>query len=108
MLALELVSWLDKINDRFRPWMSERDLRKGKPWMRALAERLSSCRAGIFCLTPENTEEAWMLFEAGALSGRESRVCTLLLYGTLRENLKDGPFEHFQHTVFNPEDVQKL
>lgn len=59
-------------------------------------------------MTPENTDSAWLLFEAGALSkalGR-SRVCPLLL-GMSPSDI-DGPLSQFQATTLSREEMFAL
>src|ERR1017187_1755284 len=79
-LALELCTWLRSVNHFFRPWMSDRDLRKGDRWSETIGNRLAVAHCGVICVTPENVDSPWLEFEAGALSKSLSRVCPLL-YG---------------------------
>jgi hypothetical protein len=45
-------------------------IEKGVAWFGSIVTHLESATAGIVCLTPENTESAWLHFEAGALALR--------------------------------------
>jgi hypothetical protein len=88
--------------------MSDRHLQKGDVWSHVIGEKLAGCRVGIICVTPENTESPWLLFESGALAktlGR-SRVCPLL-FGMLPSDL-EGPLSQFQTTVFAKDDIYRL
>jgi hypothetical protein len=91
-LATALRFWLPKVIQAVRPWMSQEDIRAGAQWLHEITNRLNSTRFGIACVTPENRQEPWLLFEAGALAKIEARpqpegglsqprarVCTLLL-----------------------------
>lgn len=61
------------------PWMSA-ELQKGARWGTEVAKTLEQSRFGIVCLTKENLNENWILFEAGALSkATDGNVWTLLL-----------------------------
>ena len=53
---------------------------KGSRWDDEISTRLEKTKVGIICLTPENLEEKWIHYEAGALSKtKEACVCTLLI-----------------------------
>ena len=106
-LARELVTWLRSVNHFFRPWMSE-GLGKGVGWFEAIGNKLADSRCGIVCVTPENTESGWLLFEAGALSALERRFKVYpLLYGMSPDDL-DGPLAQFHATIFSKEDIYGL
>jgi len=51
-----------------QPWLSKRDILAGSKWNAELNKNLDEIRFGICCLTPENRDEPWVLFEAGALA----------------------------------------
>jgi hypothetical protein len=69
-----------------------------------VADRLEQCRVGIICMTPENLESRWILFEAGALSKtKEAHVCTLLV-GLTPAEVKP-PLAQFQHTMMERADI---
>jgi hypothetical protein len=69
---------------------------------------LETSNIGIICLTRDNTERPWILFEAGALSKTvdKSRVCTLLF--SLESTDLKGPLTNFQCTRFAKDDFRKL
>lgn len=77
-------------------------------WDTDIVNELSSSHFGIICLTPENTEAPWILFEAGALAKSidRARVCTLL-FNLERSEVK-GPLTMFQSTKFEIEDFRGL
>src|SRR5947209_2677734 len=78
------------------PWLS-RDIAKGTRWGPEVADKLEKSRVGIVCLTPENLDERWILFEAGALSKtKDAYVCTLLL-DVKPIDVKE-PLSQFHHT----------
>ncbi len=60
--------WLPNVIQAVEPWMSETDIAKGARWGMDMARELDETRVGIICLTPENLNAPWILFEAGALS----------------------------------------
>ena len=60
--------------------MSAEDLSKGTRWGLDLATQLEDTDFGLLCVTRENTDTPWLLFEAGALSKKEqARVIPILL-----------------------------
>ena len=106
--ASALKSWLPYIFTDAQVFVSSEDIRKGKRWLPEISKQLSTTNFGIVCLTPDNLESPWILFEAGALSKLKSaQVCTLL-FGNLRNADVEGPLSNFQSTVFNKGDFQKL
>lgn len=63
---------------------------------------------GILCVTKDNLEAPWLLFEAGALSKMmdKSSVCPFI-FDLKRAEVK-GPILQFQSTIFDKDDVKKL
>jgi hypothetical protein len=62
-------------------WMSDHEIAAGTRWSAELGGALEGSRSGIICLTPENLQAPWLLFEAGSLarSVASSRVVPYLL-----------------------------
>lgn len=67
-LALALRTWLSDVFYDVQTWMSAHDLNAGSRWGPELSIKLNSSNFGILCLTPENLNSPWMLFESGALA----------------------------------------
>ena len=103
-----LKIWLHTTNHLIKPWMSMKDLRSGDRWLKEVGEKLSECHVGVICVTPENVDAPWLIFEAGAISKTvgEARVCPVLL-GMSPSDLR-GPLAQFQATTFDKEDMLKL
>jgi hypothetical protein len=95
-LALSLKDWLPLILQYSIPWVSEKDISAGDRWAQAIAGELESSNFGILCITPENLNSPWILFEAGALSKSmlDSKVIPLL-FGLELSDLS-GPLSQFQ------------
>ena len=109
-IAQKLREWLPKVVQTVRPWMSDVDIAKGSRGLNELTKALFSMKVGIICLSPENLETSWLLFEAGALSKAiddSSRLCTFLLDGLEPEDVKP-PLGMFQATKATKEDSRKL
>jgi len=80
-VAKALRKWLPHVIQRVDPWMSDEDISGGSRWLREIEDQLQETSYGIICLTPENVEEPWLNFEAGALAKSidDSFVCPYLL-----------------------------
>jgi len=90
--------------------MSETDIDKGARGLDEMGKALSEIKLGVVCLTPENLESHWILYEAGALSKTldvKTRLCTLLL-GGLEPNDVKQPLGIFQHTRATKEETKQL
>jgi len=102
--------WLQKVLQRAKPWLSDRDIDKGTVGVDEIQKALSGMQVGIFFLTPENRESVWMPYEAGNLANEindKSRICTYLLGGLQIQHVR-GPFGMFQHTPPDCEETRKL
>jgi len=62
-------------------WTSQQDVDVGHPWHDTLRRVLDTSQYGILCLTPENLNAPWLLYEAGAISKsiESARVVPYLL-----------------------------
>lgn len=107
-IAIALRDWLPKVIQSLEPWLSASDIDKGARWLNEISEKLEKTNFGIICLTPENKDEPWVLFEAGALSKAlgVSFVCPLLF--ELEPSSLKEPLSQFQATKLNEEDVLQL
>ncbi|RKY63740.1 MAG: toll-Interleukin receptor [Candidatus Latescibacterota bacterium] len=105
-VAETLYNWLPQVIQAIEPWMSS-DIEKGNRWGKDVAENLEESKIGIICLTRENLNENWILFEAGALSKtKDAHVCTFLL--DISPTDVKPPLSQFQHTKFEKKDIRKL
>src|SRR5438045_1936561 len=97
-VAESLHEWLPYVINAVEPWLSSADIEKGARWALDLAQELESTSVAVICLTKENLNAPWILFEAGALSKTvgKSFVCPYL-FGLDRIDLT-GPLLQFQAT----------
>ena len=112
-LSREVASLLDE-NIRPLLWgnadvfMSKHDIASGQDWAKALAKELRQSVFGIVCLTPDNLQSHWLLYEAGALTSREQqRLCTLLLAGLEQKDVP-SPLAHYQNRIFCKAEFEAL
>src|SRR5438105_9228565 len=75
-----LDRWLPNVIQSVEPWLSSEDIDKGSIWSSDINEALSTS-IGVLCVTKENKDAPWLLFEAGGLSKglTKARVCPLLI-----------------------------
>ncbi len=109
VVAEALHYWLKAVIQSIEPWMSEENIETGVRWNSELARALEETRVGIICLTPENLEAPWILFEAGALSKtiEKTYVCPYL-FGLAKKELNKGPLAQFQATQADKVGTKKL
>jgi len=88
--------------------MSADDIEKGLRWSTEIAAQLENTNFGLICLTPENLEAPWIMFETGALSKTLERtfVCPFLF--RIEETDLKGPLAQFQATKAEKDDTRKL
>ncbi len=107
-LGEALRTWLPASLQYVKPYFTPEDIEKGAKWNTEIAKELETSNVGIICLTQDNTEKPWILFEAGALSKSidKARVCTLL-FNIETADVK-GPLTSFQSTRFAKDDFKRL
>lgn len=107
-LAEAVRNWLPGVLQYVKPYFTPDDIEKGTKWSTEIIKELEESEVGIICLTRDNLNKPWILFEAGALSKNfgKSKVCTLL-FGIDSSDLT-GPLTGFQDTKFNKTDFKKL
>lgn len=103
-----LDDWIQCVIQAVNPWMSSKDIDRGALWFTEITDQLAHTSIGIVCLTKENRNKPWILFESGALAKglTSNRVCTFLidLVATDLEN----PLAQFNHTFPTRESVWEL
>jgi hypothetical protein len=107
-IAEALSGWLPQVINFLDPFLSSEDIEKGSRWSADVASNLAKSRVGVVCLTPENCEAPWIMFEAGALSKnlQSTYVCPFI-FDLATSDIK-GPLSQFQATKAEMEDVKKL
>lgn len=101
--------WLKQVIQAVKPWVSSQDIKSGSSWHVAIQNTLNGTTYGIFCLTKDNKNAPWILFEAGAVSKGDlnNSVCTFLIDLTNNDLLKN-PLSNFNHTSNSKESLKKL
>ena len=95
-VASALSDWLPLIFQSVKPWMSRYDILVGSRWHTELSKALDDTEFGIICLTKENIDSPWVLFESGALSKSlaHGRIVPYLIDIDFSE--VKGPLSYFQ------------
>jgi len=103
-----LNDWLQCVVQAIEPWMSSKDIDRGSLWFSDITDQLAVTGIGIVCLTKENKNKPWILFEAGALAkGMSSnKVCTLLI--DLKPSDVENPLAQFNHTDITRDSIWNL
>lgn len=103
-----LRNWLPSVIQAVRPFHSDDDLAKGIIWNLEILKQLEESRIGLICVTRENYDAPWILFEAGALAKHfgGSRVCPIL-FGLDPSDVK-GPLVQFQAAKFEKRDIMRI
>jgi len=101
-------TWLQCTIQSSEPWLSSRSIDRGATWFTEIMNELSDTSIGIICLTKENKDKPWILFEAGAIAKglSSSRVCTFLI--DLEPIDLVNPLAQFNHTLYNRESLLQL
>lgn len=107
-LARCLRDWIPGVVQAARPYFTPDDVVKGSRWSGDIARELAESSIGIICLTRDNLEAPWLMFEAGALAKNldRARVCPLL-FGLEPTDIK-GPLVHFQAAPFGHREMRRV
>lgn len=104
-LAEIMRDWIPAVIQAVKPYFSPDDIEKGTRWDPEMSKELEDSDVGIICLTRNNLEAPWILFEAGALAKKfeKSRVIPIL-FG-LRTADIEPPLSQFQAAVFEKSEI---
>ena len=107
-VAVALRDWLPNVIQSVEPFMSASDIEKGSRWSTDIGDHLEKAQYGLICLTQDNLEAPWILFEAGALSKSiESSHVVPYLYG-LEETQLQWPLAQFQAALADKDSTLKV
>ena len=107
-IAEKLHKWLPMVIQKIEPYIST-EIEKGTRWSSDIAAELEGCSFGIACVTHENKDAPWLLFEAGALSKSVSEgKLAPVLFGMEQSDIQKSPLTQFQMTKFEKTEFFKL
>lgn len=103
-----LANWSKCVIQATQPWISTSGIDRGAVWFSSINDELKDTSVGIVCLTHENKNKPWILFESGALAKGliNSRVCTFLV--DLKPSDLESPLAQFNHTTPDREGLWNL
>ncbi|MCW2484826.1 toll-Interleukin receptor [Candidatus Symbiopectobacterium sp. NZEC127] len=103
-----LDEWVQCVIQACEPWMSSKNIDRGALWFTEISSQLHTSTIGVICLTKENREKPWILFEAGALAKglSSNRVCTFLI--DLEPTDVGNPLAQFNHTLPTKDGIYSL
>lgn len=107
-VAKLLDNWIRCVVQAVDPWISSKDVDKGSLWFSEISTTLATTQAGIVCLTKENLNKPWILFEAGALAkGLSSNRVFTFLIDLEPKDVRD-PLAQFNHTIPEKNSLYQL
>lgn len=107
-IAVILREWLPGVIQAVKPYYSPDDITKGTRWNTEISKELDASKVGLICLTRENLESSWIMFEAGALSKNiEKSKVVPLLFGVEPSDIQ-GPLVQFQAGKFSKDELRKV
>ncbi|PPS23455.1 hypothetical protein BVY11_30005 [Pseudomonas amygdali pv. morsprunorum] len=108
-IVADLMSvWIKCVIQASEPWISTKHIDRGALWFSEINDKLRDVSVGIVCLTMENKDRPWILFETGALAKgiSSNRICTFLI--DLEPGDLTDPLAQFNHTKANRSDMFEL
>ena len=109
-VAVLLSKWLPSVVQAVTPFVSTDVSRKGSAWFKKVKDQFNQTDFGIICLSRDNLNAPWLLFETGVLATRfdQVHICTVLI-GDLSDTDITGPLHNFQSIKLkDKEDIRKL
>jgi len=108
-IASVLYDWLPKVVPGLKPWMSDKDIAKGKLWFGELQSFLGEATSCIICVTAENVRSPWIYYEVGSIATKKQDVLVCpYLVGVDTNMISDGPLAQYQCTVATQDDTFSL
>ena len=96
-VAAKLRTWLRDVIQASEPWMSKEDISPGAIWFGEISDNINESKYGILCVTRDNREKPWLLWEAGALyRGFQDPRRVVPFVIDIAKNELDQPLSHFQ------------
>lgn len=89
--------------------MSEVDIDAGRAWSNEIAGILEASDFGIVCVTPENVQRPWLMFEAGALAKKfEVAKVVPYIFDAEKSVLTGNPLSRFQAKTTTKKETLEL
>ncbi|MBR3569425.1 MAG: TIR domain-containing protein [Oscillibacter sp.] len=101
-----LYEWLPTVNPSWKTYISD-DLEAGSVWFPELMKRLKTANIALLCVTRENLDSPWLLFEAGAFLIREIPVVPIL-FRVKSSELENSPLHYLQSVELSEGGIRRL
>ena len=92
--AVKFADWIKSVIQSADVFIST-EMAKGVQWPGELMERLKQSRYGVVFVTPENRNERWLNFEAGAIASALDRRMAPVVIGLEKSDL-EPPLGNYQ------------
>ena len=106
-IAEELKELVQCVLQGAEVFLSLSNIDSGARWITDISDGLSDCNYGLLCLTKENLNEPWLLFEAGAISKALQSHVVPLLFGLAHSDI-NFPIKQFQGRLFEKDEFLRL
>lgn len=103
-----LRTWLTGLFTDVGVWMSEHDIEAGSPWATALHDQLRRADFGVLCMTADNLQSPWIIYEAGALAVTAKPGCVVPYLLGIAANTLPAPLGKFQSAIADREGTWKV
>ncbi|MGI8980549.1 MAG: toll/interleukin-1 receptor domain-containing protein [Pirellulaceae bacterium] len=107
-VAQALSDWLPDVLQHVRPFMSAADLQPGTRWGPELSRELEQIDFGVCCMTPDNLQRPWIMYEAGALSKKVATGQVVPYLFRVGPSNLEGPLTQFQSVAADREGTLRL
>jgi SAM-dependent methyltransferase len=111
-IADALALWIKQVfnseGPRLEVFVSTQDIRAGAQWSEVINEALRTSTFGILCLTPENLNAPWILFESGALSKTVGEVSVCPYFYDLEPGDLKRPLAQFNGATADKEGTRQV
>jgi hypothetical protein len=84
------------------------DIQAGDRWIQSVTQELDKSNFGIVCVTPENIDSPWILFESGALAKSLEAGQVIPLLFDLDFTALSGPLAQFQAKKLTREGLNEI
>lgn len=107
-LAEGLREMLPLVLHYVEPWLSGADIDAGERWTTEIGRELQESDFGLLCLTRENLNAPWILFEAGALAKSLDKARVVPLLFDIDFSDVTFPLAQFQAKKFEKKGIYEV
>jgi hypothetical protein len=97
IVAAALDHFFRRVLENVRPFYSAESIRSGQAWFSEIVLNVEQATYGIICLTPQNKDAPWVLFETGAMCRQLAQRRIVPIYiGMRSSDVLGSPLAPFQ------------